>query len=60
MVLFYLCKDTKNISQNYKNVHILDFLASFLAYFYDISFLFGKNVVILHPILYTISNNESI
>ena len=55
MVRFYLCKDTKNISQNYKNVHILDFLASFLAYFYDISFLFGKNVVILHPILYTIS-----
>jgi len=27
----------------------------FLAYFYDIFFLFGKNVVILHPILYTIN-----
>ena len=55
MVQFYLCKDTKNNSQKHKNVHILYFLALFLAYFYDIFFLFGKNVVILHPILYTIS-----
>ena len=55
MVQFYLCKDTKNNSQKHKNVHILYFLALFLAYFYDISFLFGKNVVILHSILYTIS-----
>ena len=55
MVQFYLCKDTKNNSQKHKNVHILYFLALFLAYFYDISFLFGKNVVILHPILYTIN-----
>ena len=55
MVQFYLCKDTKNNSQKHKNVLILYFLALFLAYFYDISFLFGKNVVILHPILYTIS-----
>jgi pantoate--beta-alanine ligase len=29
-------------------VHILEFFALFLAYFHDISFLFGKNVVILH------------
>ena len=56
MVQFYLCKDTKNNSQKHKNVHILYFLALFLAYFYDISFLFGKNVVILHPILYTIDS----
>lgn len=34
-------------------MHILDFLVPFLVYFHDISFLFGKNVVILHPILYT-------
>ena len=56
MVRFYLCKDTKNNSQKRKNVHIFDFLALFLAYFYDIFFLFGKNVVILHPILYTINS----
>ena len=55
MVRFYLCKDTKNNSQKRKNVHIFDFLALFLAYFYDIFFLFGKNVVILHPFLYTIN-----
>ena len=36
-----------------RNVHILDFLAPIFAYFHDISFLFGKNVVILHPFLYT-------
>jgi len=53
--MIYLCKDTKNNSQNHKNVHILDFLALNLAYFYDIFSLFGKNVVILHPILYTIN-----
>jgi hypothetical protein len=29
----------------------LEFLGSYLAYFHDISFLFDKNVVILHPIL---------
>ena len=29
-------------------MHILDFFALFLVYFHDISFLFGKNVVILH------------
>ena len=34
----------------YKNAVILEFLAPYLAYFYDISFLFVKNVVILHPI----------
>ena len=54
MVRFYLCKDTKNNSQKRKNVQLFVFLALFLAYFYDIFFLFGKNVVILHPILYTI------
>jgi len=36
-------------------VHILDFFAPILLYFQDIISLFGKNVVILHPILYTIS-----
>jgi hypothetical protein len=56
MVRFYLCKDTKNNSQKRKNVQLFVFLALFLAYFYDIFFLFGKNVVILHPILYTINS----
>jgi len=42
-------------------VHILDFFAPILAYFHDISFLFGKKVVILHSILYTSEkSNESI
>ena len=34
-------------------MHILDFFAPILVYFHDIFFLFGKNVVILHSILYT-------
>ena len=34
-------------------MHILDFFAPILVYFHDISFIFAKKVVILHPILYT-------
>ena len=46
---FCICKGTKNYGEIGIIELFLDFLASYLAYFHDISFLFDKNVVILHP-----------